>query len=209
MFKDRKDAGIRLAKKLNDFSITLHPHLVIALPRGGVPVADEIAKSFDFPLDILIVKKVGHPFNHEYAMGAVTDTGVVFKNPLSTYNMSALDEEDLYSSHINTAQEKALKLRKGKPPRSLTNQEIILVDDGIATGATMEVAIKYLRTQEVKSITIAVPIAEANAIERLTPLVNQVIILQMPINFHSVSQAYLDFPQTEDEEVITILEKYS
>ena len=208
MFQDRKDAGARLAQKLSDLSFALHPHLVIALPRGGVPVADKIAKSFDFPLDILVVKKVGHPFDPEYAMGAVTDTGVVFKNSKTTYNMSALEEEDLYNTHVKMAQEKALKFRKGKPPRSLLNQEIILVDDGIATGATMEVAIKYLKTQDVNSISIAVPIAEANAIERLTPLVNQVIILQMPIIFHSVSQAYQDFPQTEDKEVINILEDY-
>lgn len=207
-YKDRHDAGIILAEHLKDYA---HQEdvLVLALPRGGVPVGYEIATALSIPLDIFIVRKLGVPGHEELAMGAIASGGtVVFNESL----MSQLSIEQQFIDSVLAAEQKELARRElvyrgNRPFPNLLGKTIILVDDGIATGSTMLAAVKALHKQKPASIIIAVPVAARSTCEELKTLVDKMVCPLMPINFYAVGLWYESFPQTSDNEVIELLKQ--
>lgn len=185
--------------------------IVLALPRGGVPVAYEIAKSLHAPLDLILVRKLGVPQFPELAMGAIASGNIEILNQsvIQSYHIQqqAIDE-------VKTREFEELKRRertyKGEQPQiPLTNQNIILVDDGIATGSTMLVAIKAIQSQNPKSITVAVPVAPPETIQLISSKVDKLICPFQPRNFSSIGQWYQDFNQLQDRDVKTLLQDVS
>jgi len=210
-FTDRTEAGTLLAKKISTMDIDVKNTVVIALPRGGVPVAYEIAKKLDLPLDIILIKKIGAPFNPELAVGAVTEDDEVLYN-FDLLNYLGTNAEDLvpYKEHaLDTLKDTQATLRHGRSSLSLTNKNIILVDDGIATGATMEAAIEFLRRRKVRNILVACPVASTEAAKKIIKLVDGVSFVLTPPHLSSISQWYVDFSQVETAKVATMLDELS
>lgn len=207
-FTDRHEAGMLLAEQLKDYAHKPNV-LVLGLPRGGVPVAYEIAKSLKAPLDVFIVRKLGVPHNEEFAMGAIASGGTIVFN----------DEviEGLYISEhtiklVIQAQKEELQRRellyRGKEPfPSIIGKTVILVDDGVATGATMRAAISALNKLKPARMVVAIPVAAATTYDEIVGLVDQVICPLQPMHFDAVGEWYLNFPQTTDAEVIDLLAK--
>jgi len=206
-FIDRKDAGIKLAAALSDY-IT-KDSIVMALPRGGVVLGYKIAKKFKLPLDVFISRKIRHPFNPEYAIGAITETGHILINEQSISSISISgdylvkeisEEKKLIADKINI-------FREGKPLPNLNSKDIILVDDGIATGYSITATIESLRQLKVANIILAVPVASIDIIESLTKIVDKIFVLLSPPYLSAVGEFYSDFSQVTDDEVIEILSK--
>lgn len=205
---DRYEAGIILAEHLKDYA-NQENVVVLALPRGGVPVAYEIAKALSIPLDIFIVRKLGVPGHEELAMGAIASGGtIVFNESL----MNQLNIEQTFIDSVLAAEQKELVRREllyrgNRPFPNLLGKTIILVDDGIATGSTMLAAIKALHKLKPASIVIAVPVAAHSTCEELKTLVDKIVCPLRPINFYAVGLWYESFPQTSDDEVIELLKQ--
>jgi len=205
-FINRQDAGRALAESLQSFKNNPNT-IVLALPRGGVPVAYEIAEALSLPLDIFIVRKLGVPQHEELAMGAIAsgETVVFNKDVIHSCQISQTEIDNVIK------QEKEELLRREKTYRGnhlfpdLANQTIILVDDGIATGATMRVAIKALRQYQPKRIVVAVPVAEVTIYKEIQSLVEEIICPLTPSHLSAVGAWYDDFAQTTDEEVFNLL----
>lgn len=205
---DRYEAGRILARYLKAYA---HQDdvIVLALPRGGVPVAYEIATALAIPLDIFIVRKLGVPGHAELAMGAIASGGtVVFNEPL----MKQLNIGQKLIASVIDAEQKELERREllyrgNRPFPSLSKKTILLVDDGIATGSTMLAAVKALHKYHPASVIIAVPVAAHSTCEELEPLVDKMVCPLKPINFYAVGLWYESFSQTSDEEVIDLLKK--
>lgn len=205
-FTDRVDAGRKLASKLSSYADRADT-LVLGLPRGGVPVAFEIAQYLHAPLDILIVRKIGVPGQEELAMGAIASGGVrVFNSdvirllgitPETIDRVIAVEEQEL----IRRIQ----RYRGQRPLPNLSHKIVILVDDGLATGATMRAAAQAVRQQNAKKIVVAVPVSSYDTYLDFQHYVDDIICLETPPLFSSISQAYEIFPQTTDEEVINLL----
>lgn len=207
-FSDRYEAGIILAKYLKDYAN--NPNVIIlALPRGGVPVAFEIATALSVPLDIFIVRKLGLPGHEELAMGAIASGGTVFFNEplLSQLNLDRLLIQNVVEKEREELLRREQLYRGNRPFPNLKEKIVILVDDGIATGSTMMAAIKALHIHKPKSIVIAVPVAAYSTCEEMAPLVERIVCPLKPIDFYAVGLWYEDFPQTSDDEVIELLEK--
>ncbi|EHL30444.1 phosphoribosyltransferase [Legionella drancourtii] len=207
-FTDRQEAGTILAEYLKDYANQSNV-IILALPRGGVPVAYEIATALAIPLDIFIVRKLGVPGHEELAMGAIASGGTVIFNELL---ISALNLDQSSIDLVLQAEQKELLRREllyrgDRPFPKLLDKTIILVDDGIATGSTMFAAVKALRKYKPASIIIAVPVAARETCEEMTQLVEKVICPLQPINFYAVGLWYENFTQTSDNEVIELLEK--
>ena len=212
VFKDRIEAGKALAKRLKE--LNLKNPLVIALPRGGVPVGVEIAKELNAPLDILFVKKIPSPLNEEAAIGSVSESGLVFINQDAVRMLNErgipVDEEYIQQKAIEKIQEMARKREKyGIEPIPVEGKDVIIVDDGIATGSSMYLAANTVVRELPKSITIAAPVAPADESikDMLSKVSHNLIILHTPPMFMSVGQWYEDFHQLSDEEVIEYLKK--
>ena len=204
LFKDRKDAGRQLAAALQKLSLT--DSLVIGLPRGGVVVAAEVARVLHFPLDVVIPRKIGAPFNPELAIGALAGDEVTLNQEL----IESLDIDPLYiRSEIEREKKEALRrdllYRQGKAKLNFQNKQVIIVDDGIATGATMRASIQYLKKSGANRLIIAVPVAPPDTLETIRKEVNKVVCLYSPAAFSAVGEFYDEFPQTEDAEVIELL----
>lgn len=205
-FYDRHAAGKALAKQLMRYA-KKKAVIVLALPRGGVPVAYEIATALDVSLDILVVRKLGVPWHEELAMGAIAGNGHV------VFNQSVIDDLNISRAMIDEVIQAELKelQRREKVYRGerlfpvLADKTIILVDDGIATGATMRAAIATLKLQKPTKIIVAVPVASAAACEEIAKEVDEFICLLRPDHFLSVGAWYVDFSQTTDEEVYALL----
>jgi predicted phosphoribosyltransferase len=212
MYENRKEAGKLLAKrlkKLQDEGKIAFP-VVVALPRGGVPVGAEIAKELNAPFDILFVKKIPSPFDREFAIGSISENGIMFLNQdlVKDYN---IDEEYLQEKGKKIIQEIARLRDKYKhEPVMLEGKDVILVDDGIATGASMYLAAQSVARELPRSITIAAPVAPNNKeiLNMLKSVSHHLEILQTPDNFICVSKWYKDFQQLDDEEVQEILESF-
>jgi putative phosphoribosyl transferase len=207
-FTDRQEAGTTLAKYLKDYAN--QPNIIIlALPRGGVPVAYEIATALAIPLDIFIVRKLGVPGHEELAMGAIASGGTVIFNEPLMHNLNL--EQSSINNVLKVEQKELLRrellYRGNRPFPNLLGKTIILVDDGIATGSTMFAAIKALRTYKPASIIIAVPVAAHETYEEMSRLVDKIICPLQPINFYAVGLWYENFSQTSDREVIKLLQK--
>lgn len=205
MFTDRSQAGKRLAEQLEAYRSS-HA-LVIGLARGGVVVAKEIAGALSLPLDVLVVKKIPSPFQRELALGALAPDGVSVVDYRLAQREGA-DERYLGSQRVERAKEirtKTLVYRKGRKPPSVRDREVIVVDDGAATGATIEAAVKWLKKKKAKAIIVALPVAPPDIVGKIQPEVDTLIVLETPSDFGAVGQFYDFFPQIEDEEVVALL----
>ncbi len=208
IFEDRVDAGRRLAHELKEYAHKPDT-LVIALPRGGVVVGYEVASALDLPLDILSPRKIGAPINPELAIGAITETG---EGILSEELIAELDIPPEYIQRaIAREKEEARRrlhtYRQGRPPRNLQDKVVLLVDDGLATGATMRAAIRTCRAENAATLIMAIPVAPPDTLDRLKKEVDKTICLAAPASFFAVGQFYKYFDQTSDREVIELLEK--
>jgi putative phosphoribosyl transferase len=206
LFEDRADAGRRLAEALKTYA-GRSDLIVLALPRGGVPVAYEVARALNAPLDLLIVRKLGTPGNPELAMGAIASGGasVLNREVVSMYRISDETIEQAAAKERRELERRERLYRGDRPYPELENRCIIVVDDGIATGATMRAGLAALRQKNPACIVVAVPLAPLDTLERLRTEVDEVVCLTTPEPFFAVGQGYRDFSQTSDDEVREIL----
>jgi putative phosphoribosyl transferase len=208
MFRDRKDAGIRLAERLRQYA-DQEGVLVLALPRGGVTVGLEIATALHAPLDVLIVRKVGFPWQPELAAGAVSETGTIVLNQ-SLITMGNVSKEYLDAEVARQREEidRRMRLyRRGRSIVALAGRTILLVDDGIATGATVKAAVQTLRKEGIRKLVVAVPVAPPASAAELTAMADEFVCLSTPEDFMAVGSFYLDFTQVTDEEVVDMLRR--
>jgi predicted phosphoribosyltransferase len=211
-FKDRRDAGRALSGKLGRYS-GRDDVVVLALPRGGVPVAYEVATALSAPLDVFVVRKLGFPGHEEYAMGAIASGGVRVVNPALADAPALAGQLERRTELVERivareAQELARReqlYRAGRPPLRLRERCVILVDDGLATGSTMLAAIVALRGHGPAEIVVAVPVGSPEICAELTHEVDEVVCATTPENFSSVGRWYADFKQTSDGEVQDLL----
>ncbi len=203
-FASREDAGRQLGQRLREQGVEVD--LVLGLLRGGVVVAAEVARLLQRPLDALIVRKIGHPWHREFAVGALAEPDVVIldeasvgKNPMVRLQLDGVIAEETarlqaYRSRFHTATALVLE-----------GKTVLLVDDGLATGATAEAAVVSAKRQKARSIVIATPVASTNAVGRLTPVADDVVALMVDPDFGAVGQYYEEFEETTDEEVLALL----
>ena len=206
-FKDRKDAGRILADKLSKY--TNHPNaVVLALPRGGVPVAYEVAQELGLPLDVLIVRKLGVPTHEELAMGAIASGGIRFLNRSVIESLRILPEtlEAVERREALELMRREAIYRGNRSPIQVEGRIVILIDDGIATGSTMRVAIQLLRAQHVQKIIVATPAAPPSAKWEIEPLVDEFIAVVLPPDFYGVGQFYEDFAQMDDDTIYELVQ---
>ena len=209
MFRDRRDAGRQLALRLAHLKNSQPSPIVLGLPRGGVVVAAEIARELNAPLDVLVVRKLGAPHQPELALGAVTNG----ERPHTVLNHDLLDAVRVDEAYLNAEIERQLaevrrrqgEYRMGRTPVSIDNRTVIVVDDGIATGATIKAGLTALRQSRAARLILAVPVAPAESLQELSSLVDETHCLLWPPNFVAVGRFYEDFEQTTDEEVISLL----
>jgi len=206
IFLDRTDAGKQLAKELSEYAGG-DDVLVLALPRGGVPVAYEVAKALDAPLDVFLVRKLGVPGHEELAMGAIASGGTrVLNRDVVEPLQIDIDTIDAVTRHERTElARREQAYRDDLPPPVTKDRTIILVDDGLATGATMRAAVAALKQQQPKKLVVAVPIASPEICVELRDFVDAVVCAATPRPFFGVGRWYRDFSQTTDEEVRTLL----
>jgi len=202
-FASREDAGQKLGYYLKDQNT--RADLVLGLPRGGVVVAAEVAHILQLPLDVLVVRKIGHPWHREFAVGAMAENGVVLfdervigKNPLIRMELNDILEEE--KERLRAYQG---RFRHG--PLDLNARAVLLVDDGLATGSTTEAAVLSARKQNASKVIVAAPVASTNAVERLEKVADEVRALWVDPEFDAVGRYYEVFSQTTDEEVIDLL----
>jgi predicted phosphoribosyltransferase len=204
MFKDRIDAGLRLSEKLQPFKN--QNTVIMAIPRGGLPIGSIIAKALNAPLDVALSKKIGHPHQPEYAIGAVSLEDVILTN--------AHGISQRYIDEATVVIRKKLKERyhqyyEHRSPQKLKDKMVIIVDDGIATGNTLMATIHLIHKQMPAQIVVAVPVAPGSAIRKLEEMaeVDKVICLEVPHDFQAVGQFYEAFDQVSDKEAIQLLEE--
>lgn len=202
IFKDRTEAGKLLANKLLRFKNKAP--IVLAIPRGGVPVAYEVANLLHAELSIILIKKIGHPKNKEYAIGAV-GTDEYFISPGEEASKSYIEEE--VSSIRFRLKEMKEKFMPGKEDTDIKNRIVIVVDDGIATGKTMLVTVSALRKSDPKKIIVAVPVASGHSVIELSQVADEVITVENPNELFAIGSFYESFNQITDEDVIQILNK--
>lgn len=207
-FKDRTEGGRELAQALLPYKN--NPDLLIlALPRGGVPVAYEVARSLQAPLDVFIVRKLGVPGHEELAMGAIASGGQVVMNEEveSLLHISPEKIREIVKRENATIEAREKAYHKGESALPIEGKTIILIDDGLATGSTMQVAIKAIKDKNPKRIVVAVPVAPPDTCQTISEMVDELICLRQPSPFHAVGLWYADFDQTTDEEVSDLLER--
>jgi len=207
-FQDRFDAGRVLASKLRAFA-NRSETVVLALPRGGVPVGFEVAKALDVPLDVLAVRKLGVPGYEELAMGAIASGGIRVLNEDVVRTLGIPDE---VIDRVTAEEERELErrerdYREGRPPVDVQGRTVILVDDGLATGSSMRAAVLALNRKRPAQIVVAVPVAAPTTCAEFESEVDQVICAVTPEPFRSVGQWYREFSQTSDEEVRDLLRR--
>lgn len=209
MFEDRRNAGRLLAEKMSPL-FGVENTLVLALPRGGVVVGAEIAERLEIPLDVLIVRKIGHPWQHELAVGAVSETGTVVYNQEVVTSPGVTKEyllEEVARQKKEIARRQQL-YRGGRRIEKLAQKSIILIDDGVATGATIKAAINTLRQESIGKLIVAVAVAPPYTAAELTSMSDIFVCLETPEDFMSVSNCYDSFSEVTDEDVVTILTKF-
>jgi putative phosphoribosyl transferase len=207
MFHDRVDAGRQLAKELVHYA-NREDVLILGIPRGGVPVAFEVAQALRAPLDIVLVRKVGTPGQEELAMGAIASGGVCNLNQQLIAELRIGDEQVAEAIATQEAElERRERLYRGsRPSISVKGKIVILVDDGIATGSSILAAVDALRKLEPKKIVVAVPVAPAHSDEQMSRVVDEFVCVDKPEWFFGIGQFYENFSQTEDSEVSALLE---
>ena len=202
MFKDRIEAGLLLAAKLKKYRND--PAVVLAVPRGGVPVAYAVAKELGFPIEVILTKKVGHPLNKEYAIGAASLTDY-FIIPHEYVSEEYIQQE---LKDIRTRlREMYRKFMGDKEPERLEGKTVIVIDDGIATGNTLLATVHVLQKSKPGKIVIGVPVASLSAVRKLRKEVDELVAVTIPREFYCVGSFYEDFSEVSDEEVIFYLNK--
>ncbi len=206
IFKDRLDAGKKLAKALGQFKDV--DGIVLGIPRGGIVVASEIANFLEFRLDIVIPRKLGAPDQPELAIGAISEDGTVLMNFDVIRRVGATEAyiKEESTRQLTEIARRASAYRVGRPAIPLQDEDIILVDDGVATGATLKAAINYVKNQNPRNLTVAIPVSPIQTIRELRAEVD-VICLSSPEIFYAIGAFYSDFNQITDEEVIMHLQK--
>jgi len=202
MFQDRTDAGIQLAEKLTFYKN--RDVVVLAIPRGGLPLGAIVAKALNAPLDVALIKKIGHPNNKEYAIGAVSLESVITSD---TVNIPKRYIEEETSQIRDLLTQRYKQYYKEGKPHDLMDKVVIIVDDGIATGNTLLATVELIHKHKPKAIVVAIPVAPPSSLNKLedSPHVNEVICLETPYNFMAVGQFYEEFDAVSDQEAIEIL----
>ncbi|MCU1335606.1 MAG: putative phosphoribosyl transferase [Bryobacterales bacterium] len=208
LFRDRVEAGQVLAQRLKRLGINSDP-VVLALPRGGVPVGFEIAQALHAPLDVLLVRKLGVPGQEELALGAIASGGfrVLNKNLIEQLGLPPSVIDGIAARERQEIERRERLYRGDRPPLPVAGRTVILVDDGLATGATMLAAARAVRAQAPKKIIVAVPVASREACEELRRQVDEAVCAETPDPFYAVGAWYEDFSQTSDDEVRELLER--
>ena len=208
-FHDRRDAGKQLVTRLSEYDRHKNA-ILLALPRGGVPVAFEVAKALHLPLDVFLVRKLGIPGHEEAAMGAIAMGGVVFidKSLVHKLNIPERAIEQVIAKEKKELERRNTVYRFNRSSLDVKNKTVILVDDGLATGSTMHTAVVALK-ERADQIIVAIPVGSSSAYRELSQEVNKVICLTIPENFYAVGQWYNHFPQISDQEVLTMLDEAS
>ena len=200
ILKDRKEAGLLLSEKLEKYQDS--DTLILAVPRGGVPIGYEIAKNLNLPLDIILSKKIGHPSNKEFAIGAVSLDSTII-DPYPDISNAYIDAE---IKHIRELlQEKYALYMGNRKPIDIKGKNVIIVDDGIATGNTLLASINMLRKNNPKKIIVAVPVVPADVVATFQQKADEFVFLMAPMDFGGVGRFYQDFEQVNDDEVIRML----
>ena len=207
-FRNRTEAGQILAQKLQAYT-NCSDAIVLALPRGGVPVGYEIAKALNLPFDICVVRKLGIPHHPELAMGAIGPNGVRVLNYdiLSEWGIPDKTIDKVSAKELRELRRREYSYRNNHLPVDVKNRTVILVDDGIATGSTIRAVIALIRQQQPKRIIVAVPVAPKSVCKELQSEVDKLVCLKMPEPFYAVGLWYDNFSQTSDEQVHKLLEK--
>jgi len=207
-FENRVQAGRRLGAALESYSGSSDV-TVLALARGGLPVGEQVAEIIKAPLDVFVVRKLGVPGQEELAMGAIASGGIRFLNDriIGAINISAEEIEEAVQRETEELKRREQAYRDGRRPEPLADRTVILVDDGLATGASMLAAVKAVRERNPASVVVAVPVAAPAVLSRIGGAADRVICLETPTPFEAVGTWYLDFPQTTDQEVREILRR--
>ena len=207
LFRDRKDAGLRLAERLARYRD--EDSVVLALPRGGVPVGYEVARALKVPLDVFIARKLGAPNQPELGIGAVAQDGSRVLNERIVEEIGVSEEyiERVAAEETKEAERRIKLFRGERPEPEVRERTAILVDDGIATGVTTRAAIEALRRRDPRRLVLAVPVCATHAAESLRREVDELICLEAPLNLMAIGLWYRHFEQTSDEEVIDLLER--
>ena len=200
MFKDRKDAGQKLAAALQTYK-GQNP-LVFAIPRGGVELGYEVSKALDTDFSLLICRKLPFPLNAESGFGALAEDGSLYINELAAASVSHKEIEKIIAEQSLEIKRRIQTLRAGRALPSIKERTVILVDDGIAMGSTMHVAVELCRKKEAKKIIVAAPVADRQTIEKFSQMADEVVILESPLNFYAVAQVYENWYDVSDEEVL-------
>lgn len=206
MFKDRMDAGLQLAKKLSLYK-NQEQVVILAIPRGGLPLGAIVAKSLNAKLDVALSKKIGHPFNKEFAIGAVSLDNIILDDN-TKISIGYIEKE---TKRLREKLKKRHTLYfKNRLPLNLKDKVVIIIDDGIATGNTIRVTAQLVYDQKPKKIVIAIPVAPKSSVKHLlaSPYINAVVCLETPFNFQAVGQFYMNFDQVSDAEAINILDDF-
>jgi putative phosphoribosyl transferase len=200
MFQDRIDAGLALSQHLQHYKRV--DGVMLAVPRGGVPVAFPIAKILELPLEIILSKKIGHPMHKEYAIGAVSLTGKIVA-PNAVASAEYIEQETI--NIREQLKEMYIKYMGNKKPTPVEGKIVIIVDDGVATGNTLLSTIDIIRNEHPKKVVVAVPVASQQAAKKLSEVTDEFVCAWIPSHFSSVGEFYVDFTQVEDEEVVEML----
>ena len=204
IFKDRVDAGQQLAQRLTSYSGNKEV-LLYALPRGGVVVGAEVAKTIGLPLDVIVTRKIGAPENEEYAIGAMAETGEVIWNEAERFAHDQKVLQKIIDKEKKEATRRIASYRNNRPLPEMKGKTVIIIDDGVATGLTIRAAIAAARHQHAAKIILAVPHGAAETLSELRHEADEVIAIDEPEMYGSVGQYYEVFPQTSDQEVIELL----
>jgi predicted phosphoribosyltransferase len=206
IFQNREEAGHRLALAMQQYR-ERPDAVLLALPRGGVAVGYAMSLDLHLPLDVFITRKIGAPGNPEYALGAISETGNIYVNPeaVAELRVSRTHIEELAKVQRDEIHRRQLLYRRGRPARPLKDRLVILVDDGIATGATFFASVEAIRRQHPRRLVGAIPVGPLETIDRARAAVDELVVLATPAQFWSVGGHYAVFGQVSDEEVVTYL----
>jgi putative phosphoribosyl transferase len=206
MFLDRTDAGRQLGEALKGYA-AFKP-IILALPRGGVPIGFEVAKALNAPLDVLVVRKIGAPWNPEFGVGAIAPGVQIFDQPtLNELGLTPSDLKDIIYEEQVELNRRMHAYRGNTDLPNISGKVVILIDDGLATGITTRAAIEAIKKLKPSQVILAVPVGPADTVELLRKLVDHLICLEIPSHFYAVGSFYQNFSQVSDTEVLNLLKK--